>query len=188
VDNDNRPPDKEFIDYINGGFSIIEQEFAGFEAKIDSMKGSMCPHHEYSEEELMYSSHIKNIKSIVERIGNEIASWEAKKAVSDSIRAYYENKMNALRQKLNYMFTRVKFRKKTAWDNISELVMCSYYFIMNIAFYHFKNFVVPIIMNDSHSRQSPFAMFGHAADLFANFMNDVMGQYTREYDDFQRRA
>jgi hypothetical protein len=130
VNNGNRPPDKEFVDYINGGFSIIDQEFAAFEAKIDSMKGSMCPHHEYSEEELMYSSHIRNIKSVAERIGNEIASWEAKENVSNSIRVYYENKMNALKQKLNYMFTRIKFRKKTAWDNISELIMSSYYLII----------------------------------------------------------
>jgi hypothetical protein len=36
------------------------------------------------------------------------------------------------------MFSRVKFRKKTTWDNIGELAMSSYYFIMNIAFYRVR--------------------------------------------------
>jgi hypothetical protein len=177
VGEEKRPPDEEFINYINSGFVIIEKECATLEAKIDSMKGSFCPRHEYSEEDLMYSSHIQNVQTIAERIGNELSVWEAKKLMTNNVRIYYENRMNALRQKISYMFGRIKFRKKTTWDNVNELLMSSYYFLMNIAFYHIRNFMIPNIMNNARSRHDIFNMFGHAADFFESFMNEAMNRH-----------
>jgi hypothetical protein len=188
INDDNRPPEEGFINYINSGFMIIEKECAAFEAKIDSMKGEFCSHHEYTEEELMHSSHIQNIKSIAEKISNDIAEWEAKKLTSSNVRQYYETKFNILRQKLNYMFERVKFRRKTSWDNIYELLLCSYYLIFNIAFYHFQNYMVSNILNNSQSKHnSPFRVFGQAANFFESFMNDVMGNYAENSSFTQKK-
>jgi hypothetical protein len=136
VNEDKKASENEFINYINSGFSAIERECAMFDAKVEQMKGSVFLHHEYSEEDLVYSSHIKNIKAIANKMGSEIAAWEAKGVLSENVRKYYENTMNILRQKMNYMLEKVKFRRKTAWDNVSELLLSSYYFIFNIAFYH----------------------------------------------------
>jgi hypothetical protein len=130
-----------------------------FDAKIDSMKGSVCPHHEYSEEDLLQSNHIKNIKSIAGKLGIEVSSWEAKGIISSGVKTYYENKMAILRQRMNYMLERIKFRRKTVWDNFGELLMSGYYFVFNIAFYHFRNFIVPNMMNNSHAK-NPFNAFG----------------------------
>jgi hypothetical protein len=100
-----------------------------FDAKIDSMKGFFCSHHEYSKEDLIQSNHIKNIKSIAGKLGSEVSSREAKGIISSGIKTYYENKMAILRQRMNYMLERIKFRRKTVWDNFGELLMSGYYFV-----------------------------------------------------------
>jgi hypothetical protein len=143
------------------------------------MKGSVCPHHEYSEEDLIQSSHISNIKAIAGKMGSEISSWEAKGIISSAVKTYYENKMAVLRQRMNYTLERIKFRRKTVWDNFSELLMSGYYFVFNIAFYHFRNFIVPNMMNNCHAK-NPFNMFGQAANFFENFMYDMMKNYPNE--------
>jgi hypothetical protein len=188
VDDKRKSGDDEFITYINSGFSLIEKECAMFEAKVDAMKGSVFPHHEHSEEDLMRSVHFNNIKSVAGKMGGDIAAWEAKGLLSEAVRIYYENKMNILRQKMNYMIERVKFRRKTAWDNLCELLLSSYYFIFNIAFYHFRNFVVPNMADPSSQSKSPFNVFGQAARFFENFMSDMTGNYERWESSNKKRA
>jgi hypothetical protein len=152
------------------------------------MKGDLCPHHEFSEEDLMHSSHINTIKSIVEKMGSDIASWSAKGLISEKVREYYESKMAVLKHKMNYIFEKVKFRKKTFWDNLNDLLLGSYYFIFNIAFYHFRNFVVPNMMNNPANSKSPFNMFSYAANFFENFMYEMNRNYAQNNDQkFNRK-
>jgi hypothetical protein len=188
VNDGKTSPDEQYINYINSGFSVIEKECAMFDAKIDSMKGSVCPHHEYSEEELIRSNHINNIKSIAGKMGSDVANWSAKGIISNTVKTYYETKMAILRQKMSYTLERVKFRKKTVWDNFGEFLLSGYYFVFNIAFYHFRNFVVPNMMNTSQAK-NPFNVFGQAANFFENFMYDMMSNYAKEEPgDSRKRA
>jgi hypothetical protein len=173
VGDNNKAQEDEFINYINNGFSLIERECALFDAKIDKMVGSICLHHEYSEEDLTHSSHIENIKSIAEKMGSDIFNWEVKGLISHGVKKYYEDKISILKQKMNYMMERLKFRRRTPWDNVSELLLTSYYFIMNIGFYHFRNFVFSNMQYNSRTR-NPFNFFTQAADFFYDFMNNNM--------------
>jgi hypothetical protein len=126
----------------------------------------------------MNSNHIDRIKSIAGKIGSDIANWEAKGFVSKNVINYYENKINILKQKMNYMIERLKFRRRTIWDNISEFFLCSYHFIFNIAFYHFRKIVIPS-MNNSGNVSRTFNAFANAAEYFEDFINEINNKKTK---------
>ncbi|MDR1127780.1 MAG: hypothetical protein LBL20_00585, partial [Treponema sp.] len=102
-DGSKRAAEDGYINYISSGFSAIEKECNLFDVKVDAITGTMFPRHEYSEEDLVYSPHIKNIRAIASKIGYDLGDWEAKGLVSKNIRAYYESKMNILRRKMSNM-------------------------------------------------------------------------------------
>jgi hypothetical protein len=160
------------VSYINNGFALINKECEEFEAKIDRMKGKHFSRHEYSEEELVHSNHIDKIKSIAGKMGSDIENWKIRGLVPGNVYSYYENKIEILKQRMTYMMERLKFRRKTVWDSIGEFFLSTYYFIFNIAFYHFRNVAIPAMGSDSAMART-FNAFNQAAEQFEDFINSM---------------
>jgi hypothetical protein len=156
--------DEQIISYINNGFDVIENECHEFEAEISKMSNGYFKLHEYSDEELIHSPHIEKIKSIAGKMGSDIENWDVRGALSDNVRNYYDNKISVLKQQMVYLMGKIKSRRRTGWDCAKDLLLSSYNFIFNIAFYHFKNFAV-------HSNGfGLFNLFGRSSHDFEDFV------------------
>jgi hypothetical protein len=171
--------DDRAVASINKAFAVIEEECAKFEYTIDCMIGGYFRRHEYTEEELLYSPGIDNIKAVASKIGNYIGNLEIKGLLSKPVRNYYENKIEILRQRMAYIFNKIKSRRKTFWDCGKDMALSSYYFILNIGFYHFKNVIIPEI-NRSGKFAGIFNTFGQATKGFEDFLWEARGKDTDE--------
>jgi hypothetical protein len=106
------------------------------------MKGKFFLRHDYSEEELVHSNHIDKIRAIAGKMGSDIENWRAIGLITSVVDNYYANKVDMLKQRLAYMMEKLKFGRKTVWDSMGQFFLSTYYFIFNIAFYHFRNAVM----------------------------------------------
>jgi hypothetical protein len=169
----------EYYEYINNGFSLIERECRSFNQKIESIKGSIFPRHQYSEEELLHSSHLDKIRSIAGKMGNDIENWEKRGKLPEELKDYYEDRILQLNDRFQFMIRRIKSRKYSIWEKISDFFMCSYYFIINIALYHLKNIVIPY-MKSSDKLMTPFTLFRKTAEGFENFLDSIQDDAKNE--------
>jgi hypothetical protein len=175
--------DDQIISYINNGFDVIERECMEFENEINKMTEGYFKRHEYADEELVHSPHIDKIKSIAGKIGSDIGDWDVRGILSQTVRKYYENKMGILKQHLLYIMERIKTRRKTAWDYVKNLLLSSYSFIINIAFYHFKGSMFGL--NDCGA----FDAFRNTSQHFEDFVyGDQSQDKAKEKDTEQRDA
>jgi hypothetical protein len=161
----------EVIKYINNGFALIDKECAEFEGKINAVKGKFFLHHDYSEEELVHSNHIDKIRSIAGKMGSDMENWKARGLITASVNSYYANKVDMLKQRMTYMMEKLKFRRKTVWDSMGEFFLSTYYFIFNIAFYHFRNTVMSGTGNGALAKM--YAAFSHSASNFEDFVGKM---------------
>jgi hypothetical protein len=164
--------DDKVISYINSGFALIERECAEFETEINQMTEGYFKRHEYTEEELLESSHIDKIKAVAGKVGSDIGNWNAKGILSQNVLKYYEDKVELSKQRMIQIYNRIKSRRKTAWDCIKDVLLGSYHFIFNIAFYHFKNFTFPGAA-DRGNALGMFSLFKQASRDFEDFVYDA---------------
>ncbi|MDR2068729.1 MAG: hypothetical protein LBP71_02550 [Spirochaetaceae bacterium] len=168
----------EYYNYINNGFSLIDREFEAFNQKIESIKGAIFPRHQYSEEELLHSSHLDKIRAIVGKMESDIENWNNRGRFSTQLKEYYDDKLSVLNDRFQFMMRRLKSRRYSIWERISEFVICSYYFIINIALHHIKGIIIPY-MKSSNTIMKPFMVLQKTADNFEHFLNE-MQQNTKE--------
>jgi hypothetical protein len=161
--------DSETIEFIDKGIAIMEKEFMEIEYEINIMTEGHFRRHMYTEEELINSQHIDKIRAIAAKLGRNVGNLEAKGILSKIVRDYYENNIAILKQKLAYIYNKIKSRRKNGWDCTRDILLSSYYFIFNIAFYHFKTFGIPGL-NDSGKSSNIFNIFGNATQEFENFV------------------
>jgi hypothetical protein len=163
------------VAFIDEGFEMLESECVKFEYRIDCMTEGYFRRHECTEEELLYSHNVDTIKAITGKLGRYVRNLEVRGELSPAVRNYYEEKMDVLKQRMAYIFNKIRSRKKTFWDCGRDLLFGSYYFIFNIAFYHFKNFIIPS-MTDSGKFAGIFSTFGRASKDFEDFLYDTKGK------------
>ncbi|MDR3161773.1 MAG: hypothetical protein LBU28_09180 [Spirochaetaceae bacterium] len=168
---------------LDNGFSLIERECDAFNQKIESVRGSIFPRHQYSEEELFHSGHLDKIRAIAGKMGNDIENWQTRGKVSPELKAYYDDKTTILNERFQIMMYRLKSRNSHVWDRISEFFLCSYYFIINIALHHLKNLVIPCI-KDSNTLAKPFKVLQKTAEMFENFLNEMSEETHEIINDF----
>jgi hypothetical protein len=182
----NSSNENKIITYINNGFNLIDKECAEFENKTTSMKGKYFIRHEYSEEELIHSNHVDKIRSIAAKMGSDIENWKVLGYVSNAVHNYYNNKIEILKQRMLYMMEKVKFRRKTIWDSMREFFLSTYYFIFNIAFYHFKNMAIPAMKNNGTMSRT-FNAFSKAAENFEDFIQAMNSPNDKGNFDFSAK-
>jgi hypothetical protein len=165
--------DKTYYEYLDNGFSRINKECDVFNQKIDSIKkGLILPKHNYSEEELLNSSHLDKIRAIAGKMGSDIENWQQRGKLSPELKSYYDERIVILDERFQFMIQRLKSRKYNIWERISEFFICSYYFIINIAFHHLKSLIIPYIA-DSKNIMKPFSILQKTADSFEHFLNEM---------------
>jgi hypothetical protein len=169
---------RAYYTYIDNGFSLIEKEFDAFNQKIESVKGSVFPKHQYSEEQLLQSSHIDRIRSIAGKMESDIENWQERGTLSPKLKEYYNEKIAILNDRFQFTIRKLKTRKYSIWERLSEFLICSYYFIINIAFHHIKTLVIPYI-KDSNNLMKPFTILQKTAESFEHFL-DELRQDTQE--------
>jgi hypothetical protein len=157
------------VDSINNGIAKIDKEFMELEYEMTIMTEGHFRRHMYTEEELINSRHIDNIRAIAAHMGRNVGNLKVKGLLSKVVRDYYENNIAILKQKLAYIYNKIKSRRKNCWDCTRDLLLSSYYFIFNIAFYHFKTFGIPG-MKDSGKYSNLYNIFGNASQDFEDFI------------------
>jgi hypothetical protein len=92
-----------YFEYINNGFALIDKECESFNQKIECVRGSLFPRHQYTEEELLHSSHLDKIRAIVGKMGNDIENWQNRGSISPELKNYYEEKIYVLNNRFQFM-------------------------------------------------------------------------------------
>jgi hypothetical protein len=174
--------DNTYYEYINNGFSLINRECDAFNQKVESIKGRIFPRHQYSEEELLHSSHIDKIKAIAGKMRSDIENWKNRGAVSNDLVNYYTEKASLLDDKFRFMIRRLKARQNNIWERLSEFLICSYYFIINIALYQIKNMIIPSVSN-SKNIMRPFTVLQKTAENFEHFLDVIRDDTKNEIAD-----
>jgi hypothetical protein len=164
--------DNSYYEYINNGFALIERECEAFNQMAESVKGTLFPRHQYSEEELLHSSHLDKIRTIAGKMGNDVGNWQNRGAISQELKDYYDDKITILNDRFQFMIRNLKSRKYSVWERLSEFILCSYYFIINIAFHHLKSIIIPYMKN-SDKIMKPFTVFQKTAESFEHFLDEM---------------
>jgi hypothetical protein len=128
----------DYVEYINHGFSVIERECEAMDDKIALMTGTFFQRHQYTEEELLNSKHLEKISSIANKMGDDIQNWKANEKLSAKIETMFQNKLYMAEERVNHIMERLKNRRYTFWERVSEFFVFTYYFIFNIALFNIK--------------------------------------------------
>jgi hypothetical protein len=162
----------EYYEYIHNGFSLIEKECDTFNEKIEAVKGNLFQRYQYSEEELLHSSHLDKIRSIAGKIGSDIENWQERNVLPPKIKEFYNENVSILNDRFQFMMHRIKSRRYSLWERISEFFLCSYYFIINIALHHIKNSIVPYVKG-SNNLIKPITILQKTAENFEHFLDEM---------------
>jgi hypothetical protein len=163
--------------YIAKGFAIIDRECQAFMEKIELMSHSFFPHHVYSVDALMHSSHLEKIQATAGKMGDDMANWEERGVLSPECQAFYNEKMQELDTRMHRMIKRLKTRQYSTWEKIADFLMGTYQFIFHLALYHVKHVILPNVRS-LDKMQRPAYIFGKTAENFGEFLTAMAKDFS----------
>jgi hypothetical protein len=156
---------------------MIENECSAFDEEVEQMANSIFPHHLYSENAMMHSNHLDRIRAIAGKMGDDIEHWKERGLISQNLIDLYQYKIRVLKNRVDHMIGRVKSRKYTIWERLTEFFSCTYYFIFNMALYHIRDVILPNTQNmDKLTRL--FRIFNKTAENFGDFLAAMTRDFT----------
>lgn len=132
-------------DYLSNGFARIERECDAFDEKAERVVGAVFRRHEYTEAELMQSSHLDKIRSIAGKMGDDVRHWRETGSASSRLQAMYDSKVELLQERMDNMVRRLKQRRATVWEKIAGFFMSCYRFIFDVALKRLRGLVLPAL-------------------------------------------
>jgi hypothetical protein len=172
----------DYRSYISNGFAAIDRECRAFDNKIEEMSGSFLPRHEYSVDDLLHSQHLAKIQSLAGKMKDDITNWKERGAISGELLELYEYNINIISRRVNHMISRIRKRRTTVWEKISEFLICTYYFLVNMAAYHIKSVILPNV-KDMDKLSKPFHIFNRTAENFGDFLEAMSRDFSVQMDE-----
>jgi hypothetical protein len=104
------------IRYLQNGFAKINDECDAIEDRINTRTGFIFIHHQYSEEELWTAT--GRIESFAEKIRDDLEQWESFGQLSPRIRLIYNQKVEAVHERLETLHAMIQMREPTWWEKV----------------------------------------------------------------------
>jgi hypothetical protein len=117
VNNENGNADD--LRYLQNGFSKINQECDAIEENIRATTGFVFVKHQYSEEELWESS--ERIESFIEKMKDDLDQWDAENRLSQRTRLVFNQKAQAVYERLEKIRLLIQEREPTLWEKICSV-------------------------------------------------------------------
>jgi len=133
------------IQFIETGFSKIENECKELERNISIKIGFAIRWHKYCSEDLI--KHMDKIESIAGKIKDDLMNWGKANKISDEIKKLYNEKANNLYERLDLIQDLIYRRKPTGWEAFCD-VFAQFFKVITeklLPFISFKLIPKPVI-------------------------------------------
>ena len=107
-------------DYLEAAFRRIDKKIDELLLKKDEIKGLIFKRHKYTAEELLNSPEYDRIKSLIEKINDDITNWKNSNRLSLSTRNIYNTNRDLLETRLIDTENKIRNREPTWWENVKR--------------------------------------------------------------------
>ena len=110
---------EEISTYFEGAFKKLNSKINKlFEMKDDVRGFLFIKWHKWSAEELFNSSTYQSVKSMINKIADDVNNWHAHKVLSLSDRLVYNENRDAIEERLEKLEDDLRKREPTTWEKL----------------------------------------------------------------------
>jgi hypothetical protein len=107
------------IQYLQNGFTKIDTECDTIEDRINARTGVVFVRHQYTADELWQMC--GRIESFAGKIKDDIDQWDASGQLSQRIRLVYNQKAEAVHERLGMIAAAIEQREPTLWEKVCSV-------------------------------------------------------------------